>query len=65
MTITHPIDSRPIVRSSSRSRPIVRSKLQLHLRTTERTKQRLSLDLMASLQLLEDSQNLKYDNFVY
>ena len=38
---------------------------QSGLRTKERTKQLLFRDVMASLQLLEDSQNLKYDNFVY
>ena len=31
----------------------------------KRTKQWIFLDVMASLQLLEDTQNPKYDNFVH
>ena len=38
---------------------------QSHLWTKELTKQGLFLDVMATLELLEDSQDPKYDNFVY
>ena len=52
MTITLLIDGN--------SRSIVFSK-----KTKKRTTQWPFLDVMASLQLIENSQNPKYDNFVY
>ena len=41
------------------------SKVQSHLQTEERTKHWFLLDVISSLQLLEDPQNPKYDNFIY
>ena len=46
-------------------RHVWRSKVQSQLRTKERTKQWLFLNVKVSFQLLEDSQNPRYDNSVY
>ena len=51
--------------SHSFHRRFRRSKVQSHFRTKECIKQWAFLDVIASLQLLEHSQNRKYNNFVY